>query len=65
MSEVLALFGGEKAVKTANESLVKWPIYTAEEETAVLNVLRSANMSGTDITKKGMKISLFWCFINN
>ena len=48
----LALFGGEKAVKTVNEDMIKWPIYTSEEEEAVLNVLRTAGMSGTDITKK-------------
>ena len=48
----LALFGGEKAVKTVNEDMTKWPIITQEEEAAVLDVLRNVNMSGTDITQK-------------
>lgn len=48
----LALFGGEKAIQTKTPAMTKWPIYTTEEEEAVLNVLRTANMSGTDITKK-------------
>ncbi len=48
----LALFGGEKAVQSVSPQLTKWPIYTQEEEEAVLDVLRKAAMSGTDITKK-------------
>ena len=48
----LAIFGGEKAVKTVNEDMLKWPIITKEDEAAVLDVLHTANMSGTDITKK-------------
>ena len=51
MSE-LAIFGGEKAVKTVNPEMTKWPIITSEEEEAVLDVLRNVKMSGTDITKK-------------
>ena len=51
MSE-LAIFGGEKAVVKINESMKEWPIYTSEEEEAVLEVLRRKNMSGVDITMK-------------
>ncbi|MBQ9940904.1 MAG: DegT/DnrJ/EryC1/StrS family aminotransferase [Clostridia bacterium] len=51
MSE-LALFGGEKAVKTQNPDMIKWPIYTSEEEEAVLDVLRKASMSGLDVTRQ-------------
>ena len=58
--EKLALFGGKKAVKTIGESMTKWPIITAEEEEAVLDVLRTANMSGTDITKKFEKEFADW-----
>ena len=58
--EKLALFGGKKAVKTIDESMTKWPIITAEEEEAVLDVLRTANMSGTDITKKFEKEFADW-----
>lgn len=48
----LALFGGEKAVKTVNPEMKQWPVITTEEEEAVLDVLRNVNMSGTDITMK-------------
>ena len=51
MSE-LAIFGGEKAVKTVNPEMTKWPIITSEEEEAVLDVLKNVKMSGTDITMK-------------
>ena len=48
----LALFGGEKAVKTVNPDMLKWPIITEEEEVAVLDVLRKGKMSEIDITMK-------------
>ena len=31
----LAIFGGEKAVKTVNPEMTKWPIITEEEEVAI------------------------------
>ena len=34
MSE-LAIFGGEKAVKTVNPEMTKWPIITSEEEVEI------------------------------
>ncbi len=66
----LALFGGEKAVKDIPEELFKWPIFTEEDEQAVLDVLRRGAMSDTDITIKfenefgawlGAKHTLAYC----
>ena len=48
----LALLGGEKAVKTINPDMTKWPIITEEEEVAVLDVLRKGRMSEIDVTMK-------------
>ncbi len=59
MSE-LALFGGEKAVKTVNPDMFTWPIVTKEDEDAVLDVLRNRAMSGTDITQKFEKEFAQW-----
>lgn len=68
--DTLALQGGPKAVQNYDESLFHWPIVTTEDEQAVLAVLRSGNMSGTDITRKfeaefaqwmGMKYALAHC----
>ena len=55
-----ALFGGEKSVKTVNPEMTKWPIYTAEEEACVLDVLRNASMSGVDITREFEKEFAEW-----
>lgn len=48
---VLALTGGKKAGIDVSPELFKWPIVTAEDEAAVLEVLRAGTMSGTDITQ--------------
>ena len=48
----LALFGGEKAVKSDSGDMFTWPIVTAEHEEAVLRVLRAGQMSGLGITKE-------------
>ncbi|MDI6829161.1 MAG: DegT/DnrJ/EryC1/StrS family aminotransferase, partial [Armatimonadota bacterium] len=48
----LALFGGEKAVKSDPGDIFTWPIVTEEDEAAVLEVLRRGAMSGTDVTKQ-------------
>ncbi|MEZ4837178.1 MAG: DegT/DnrJ/EryC1/StrS family aminotransferase [Caldilineaceae bacterium] len=48
----LALFGGAPAVDPNNKDICHWPIVTAEDEAAVLDVLRRGAMSGTDITKQ-------------
>jgi len=56
----LALFGGEKAVKTVNPDMTRWPIITEEEEVAVLDVLRKAKMSETDVTMQFEKEFADW-----
>ena len=35
-----------------NNHALRWPVYTQEDEDAVLDVMRNRKMSGTDITKK-------------
>lgn len=52
MKSKLALFGGEKAVLRTPEEMFAWPIITKEDEDAVVDVLRTRRMSGTDITRK-------------
>ena len=47
----LALTGGSKLEIRGPEKLFKWPIVTAEDENAVVEVLRAGTMSGTDITQ--------------
>ena len=49
---MLAIYGGPKAVAGTNEDLFRWPIITAEDEAAVLEVLRGGKMSGIDVTQK-------------
>jgi len=44
--------GGEPVVKNISDDLFKWPIITAEDEDAVLDVLRRGAMSGTDVTAR-------------
>ena len=51
MSQQLAIFGGPKAVTKDWAETVRWPIITKEDEDAVLEVLRSGDMSGTGVTK--------------
>jgi perosamine synthetase len=48
----LAILGGPKTVEREDKSLFHWPIVTAEDEQAVLEVLRAGTMSGWDITMK-------------
>ena len=48
----LALHGGPSAVKTDPGDMFDWPIVTAEDEQAVLEVLRRGAMSGTDVTRQ-------------
>ncbi len=48
----LALLGGDKAMESVDEGdIFRWPIITAEDEEAVLGVLRRGAMSGTDVTR--------------
>lgn len=48
----LALFGGNKAVKSEQADIFKWPIVTDRHERAVLKVLRDGQMSGFEVTKE-------------
>lgn len=50
----LALLGGTPAVPhpDSDPSLFRWPIVTAEDEQAVLEVLRAGAMSGLDVTRR-------------
>ena len=68
----LALFDGNKLIGNDESfgDMFDWPIVTAEDENAVLEVLRSRAMSGTDISKKfeqefaswlGRKYGLVYC----
>lgn len=48
----LSMLGGTRAVACEAGDMFKWPIVTDEHESAVLEVLRAGNMSGTDVTKE-------------
>lgn len=48
----LAIFGGERAVKSDQRDIFTWPIITKEDEDAVIDVLRRGAMSGIDITQE-------------
>jgi dTDP-4-amino-4,6-dideoxygalactose transaminase len=47
-----ALLGGEKAVKSQQADMFRWPVVTERHEQAVLDVLRAGKMSGFDLTKE-------------
>lgn len=52
-TEPLAIQGGPKAVPQDHPELFgPWPLITAEDEAAVLSVLRSGTMSGVTITRE-------------
>jgi len=66
----LALLGGQPVIRDEASSLFHWPIVTAEDEQAVLEVIRGGNFSGIDITQKfeneyaawvGVKYGLAYC----
>jgi dTDP-4-amino-4,6-dideoxygalactose transaminase len=48
----LAILGGPKAVQTDPGDIFRWPIITAEDEAAVLEVLRRGAMSATEVTRQ-------------
>ncbi len=52
MSGRPAISGGEPELGENFPEMFHWPIVTAEDEAAVVAVLRSGNMSGTDITRQ-------------
>ena len=53
---VLAINGGTAAFTPEHwghgNPVMRWPIYTEEDEAAILDVLRNRKMSGSDITKR-------------
>jgi len=56
----LAINGGDAAVTADPGDMFKWPIVTAEDEQAVLKVLRRGAMSGNDVTLKFEKAFAEW-----
>jgi dTDP-4-amino-4,6-dideoxygalactose transaminase len=59
-TEQLAMQGGPKAIQRDPGDIFDWPIITAEDEAAVLDVLRNKKMSGTDITVQFEKEFAAW-----
>lgn len=69
----LAIFGGPKAVTAPEEqktAIMKWPIYTKEDEAAIVEVLYNGSASSVDVTQKfeaefckwiGTKYALGFC----
>jgi dTDP-4-amino-4,6-dideoxygalactose transaminase len=47
-----ALLGGARAVQSEVGDMFAWPIITAEDEAAALDVLRRGAMSGVDVTQQ-------------
>lgn len=58
--ETPAILGGPKAVEQHDPSLFHWPIVTAEDEQAVLDVLRAGTMSAINITQQFEKEYAAW-----
>lgn len=58
--KTLALLGGPKTVAKVDPSLFHWPIVTAEDEQAILEVVRAGKMSGIDITQQFEKEYAAW-----
>jgi perosamine synthetase len=56
----LAILGGPKTVPSDEPDLFAWPIVTAEDEQAVLEVLRAGKMSGTGLTMEFEKEFAAW-----
>jgi dTDP-4-amino-4,6-dideoxygalactose transaminase len=52
MSKLALLGGGKTVTREIPQELFHWPIVNEAMEQGILEVLRSGNMSGTDITKK-------------
>ena len=60
--ETLALLGGAPTLDHAAmpEELFRWPIFTEEDEAAILDVFRNNKMSGNDITREFEKEFAAW-----
>ena len=52
ITQKLALLGGPNTVTGDHSDLFRWPIVTAEDEQAVLEVIRAGSMSGSDVTRR-------------
>ena len=48
----LAIYGGPQTITHDFGEIFDWPIITNEDESAVLDILRTRNMSGIDVTIK-------------
>ena len=53
--ETLALNGGTKAVTASHNDATTWPRYGAEEEKAVLDVLRKPSYQPNDVLEEAWK----------
>lgn len=56
----LALLGGKPTVTREQKDMFTWPIVTEEHEQAVLKVLRTGKMSGTEVTREFEKGFAQW-----
>jgi len=61
----LAVLGGPKSVTIPIGDMFDWPIITGDDEAAVLEVLRTRAMSGTDITLQFEKEFAEWMGVNH
>ncbi len=68
--ESLAMDGGPKAVTVDQDEMLRWPIFTAEDEQAVLRVIRDGDLSTHHVAREleedyanyfGMKYALSLC----
>jgi len=57
--ETLALYGGPKAVTASHEDGTTWPRYGAEEEKAVVEVLRNPSYEPNDVFEQFQLNHLF------
>ena len=62
MRTKLAIRGGTPVITQTSRDFSEWPILTAEDEQAVLDVLRSRGMSGTTITPRTRAILVVHMF---
>src|ERR1035437_764450 len=59
-SEKLAILGGPRAVPNDEPDLFHWPIITAEDEAAVIAVMRKGNFSEGEVTAEFEKEFSRW-----
>ncbi len=60
MKSPLAIHGGPKSVTLDPGDIFTWPILTAEDEEAVLDVLRRRAISGSDVTRESEREFAAW-----